>query len=354
MSHNRAQLKRHGHHQKRNQHFLKVYTPYLPLLAIPLIAFGIFRNLTTQAVHNGQNNVLAFATNMSPADLLTATNSRRAAANVGALTINSKLASAAQAKANDMAQKNYWAHVSPDGSQPWSFISNAGYSYNKAGENLACGFDTSTNTVTGWYNSPTHKDNMLKSDYTEVGFGIMNAADYNCGDLDKMQQTIIVAMYAQPYTKTSSPQSTSQKTSPTSAKATTTTKPTNVPTTSTVKITVLDENGKPAKGVLVTLHSEPKTAYTDENGVATFTNIEDGDHTARFELNGIKSEQKLSVSAKTNPETAISIQQPKTNTNQTSTTNGSSNSVTSKSSSISKGQILTNGKTPFSFLRSDT
>jgi hypothetical protein len=151
---------------------------------------GIILNATW----NVGNSVLGYATNMSSSGLLQATNQQRSQNGKNALALNSKLSQAAQAKANDMAGRNYWSHVTPDGKQPWAFISNAGYSYTSAGENLAYGFDTSTAAVSGWMNSSTHRANLLNSSYREVGFGIVNSSDFR-GD---GEQTIVVAMYGQP------------------------------------------------------------------------------------------------------------------------------------------------------------
>lgn len=181
--------KRRGDHHRHSKHYLKVYWPYVPMLLI--VAIGLFLGSPARTNPGG---VLAYATEMSSSGLLSSTNSRRAANGKSALSINSALTSAAQAKANDMAARNYWSHNTPDGKEPWWFIDNAGYSYQKAGENLAYGFSTSSATVTGWMNSPAHKDNMLDSSFTEVGFGYVNSADYN----NDGEETIVVAMYGQP------------------------------------------------------------------------------------------------------------------------------------------------------------
>src|SRR5690606_21065737 len=98
--------------------------------------------------------VLAYATNTSPAGLLSATNSQRTSGGLGTLSADSQLTSAAQAKANDMVTRDYWSHVTPDGKQPWTFITAAGYQYASAGENLAYGFLSSGDTIAGWMNSP--------------------------------------------------------------------------------------------------------------------------------------------------------------------------------------------------------
>lgn len=139
--------------------------------------------------------VLSYATEMSRDALLSGTNAARSAQGFGAFTLNTLLNSSAQAKAQDLVSKDYWAHVSPDGTQPWYFFSQAGYSYTRAGENLAYGFSTSQGTVDGWMNSPSHRANIL-GDYTEVGFGIVNAPDYQSSG----QQTIVVAHYGTPPT----------------------------------------------------------------------------------------------------------------------------------------------------------
>jgi hypothetical protein len=113
---------------------------------------------------------------------------------MGALALNAQLDSAAQTKANDMAARDYWSHNTPDGKTPWTFIAAAGYQYQTAGENLAYGFGTAGDTITGWMNSPEHRANILNSSYRDVGFGIVNIPSYqNSGP-----ETLVVAMYASP------------------------------------------------------------------------------------------------------------------------------------------------------------
>lgn len=317
-----AQPKRHGNHQKRSGHFLKVYHPYLPLLALAFVVLGVVglvrsqaNEQTTQTQQTSQatgssgsaqqgssSDVLAYATAISSDGLLAATNQRRATAGANNLSINAQLTQAAQAKANDMASRNYWAHNTPDGTPPWAFITNAGYSYSRAGENLACGFNESAEVVTGWYNSPSHKDNLLHTGYQHVGFGITNAPNYNCGNFPADQQTIIVAMYASPYTTpsaqpaTPAPQTRPAATQPSvSAPAASPTPPAQPVDKHTVTLTVTDTKGKPAPGIKVTLHSEPRTAMTDGNGVVIFNDVETGKHKAVVEIEGAKTETDIDL-----------------------------------------------------------
>lgn len=184
------QHKRHGKHQKRTKPFMKVYWPYVPLATILITGF-LFSALWHPRM---QGNTLPYATSMSSSALLSSTNQQRANNGKKALVINGKLNQAAQAKANDMAQRNYWSHNTPEGDAPWVFIDQAGYSYKTAGENLAYGFATSADTVVGWMNSPPHKANLLSSNYVDVGFGYANSADFQ----DSGPETIVVAMYGAP------------------------------------------------------------------------------------------------------------------------------------------------------------
>lgn len=191
-----AQRKRSASHHKRNEHYLKPYWPYLPIVAI--VTVGLLLNSWLGTV---RHDVLGYATEMSASSLLSSTNVQRAANGLSSFTLNSKLNSAAQAKANDMMVDDYWAHTAPDGKTPWYWITQAGYSYQSAGENLAYGFATSADTVTGWMNSPSHRANILNGSFREVGFGIVNAPNYQSSG----PQTIVVAMYAQPYAAAPAP-----------------------------------------------------------------------------------------------------------------------------------------------------
>lgn len=179
---------------KRSYSHLRI----LPVIIVTLVASLVLTAQQLPPALNPINAVLAKATNTSITGLLDSTNNRRTAAGVGRLTLNSKLNSAAQAKANDMVKDKYWAHVAPDGTQPWAFFDSAGYQYLSAGENLAYGFLTSNSTVTGWMNSPSHKANMLNGTFTDVGFGIANTDHYIYDGVDHGPQTIVVAHYGKP------------------------------------------------------------------------------------------------------------------------------------------------------------
>lgn len=106
-----------------------------------------------------------------PGVVTTLTNNERAKYNVAPLLRNTLLDAAAQMKAEHMAAEEYFAHNSPGGITPWYWFEQAGYVYSHAGENLAVHFQDSDEVVKAWMNSPTHKANVVGSQYTEIGIG---------------------------------------------------------------------------------------------------------------------------------------------------------------------------------------
>jgi uncharacterized protein YkwD len=90
------------------------------------------------------------------------------------LSENQKLDEAAQLKAENMVQDEYFNHVSPSGVTPWAWFLKAGYNYKYAGENLAIGFYDSQEVYDAWLNSPSHKANIVDPNYTEVGTAVLS------------------------------------------------------------------------------------------------------------------------------------------------------------------------------------
>lgn len=118
----------------------------------------------------------AMASSITPANIIRLTNQQRTAAGLNSLTSNAKLAAAAQAKANNMLENQYWDHYGPHGETPWMFISQAGYVYVYAGENLAKGFKTAEGVHEAWMASPTHKDNIMSLNYKEIGVAVVEGS----------------------------------------------------------------------------------------------------------------------------------------------------------------------------------
>lgn len=138
--------------------------------------------------------VLGFASQINPQRIVELTNQYRTQSGLTDLKLNQKLNEAALAKATDMFNQNYWAHVSPTGTEPWSFIAQVGYEYRHAGENLARDFSNPDDTVKAWMNSPTHRQNILDSRYEDIGIAVLD------GYINGIETTLVVQMFGTPQT----------------------------------------------------------------------------------------------------------------------------------------------------------
>jgi len=169
-----------------NNHRAKALHPDVLLVYIFLLA--VF-NFSFRYIHQQFPSVLGYATDIRLNELLNLTNQKRTSLGLSQLRLNTKLSLAAAKKAQDMFANNYWSHTSPQGKTPWVFIVSSGYEYSMAGENLAKNFSDSRGVVDAWMESPTHKDNIVKPGYRDIGFAIVN------GVLDGEETTLVVQMF---------------------------------------------------------------------------------------------------------------------------------------------------------------
>lgn len=153
------------------------------------LLFFIFCNIILRVVHQAAPTVLGYASNIYVNQLLDDTNKKRVDAGLNPVVLNSQLSQAALSKAQNMFSENYWAHNSPSGKTPWDFINTSGYHYTLAGENLAKNFMDSQGVVDAWMASPSHRDNIMKSGYRDVGFAVVN------GVLNGEETTLVVQMF---------------------------------------------------------------------------------------------------------------------------------------------------------------
>lgn len=139
-----------------------------------------------------RSSAIDFLAAVVGSEIVSLTNEERAALGEGDLTENAQLQLAAQRKADDMALRGYFSHNGPDGKQPWAWIAEAGYEYHYAGENLAVRFVDSGDVVRAWMKSPTHRDNIVRDEYEEIGVGIAQGM-YNGSSV-----TFVVQMFGTP------------------------------------------------------------------------------------------------------------------------------------------------------------
>ncbi|MCM1966504.1 CAP domain-containing protein [Streptomyces sp. G1] len=112
------------------------------------------------------------------AEVLALVNQERAAVGCPVLTVNEKLAKAAQDHSEDMAAHSNMSHTGSDGSDPGQRITRAGYQWRTYAENVAYGYPTAAQVMEGWMNSPGHKRNILDCDLEEIGIGLAQPGQY--------------------------------------------------------------------------------------------------------------------------------------------------------------------------------
>ncbi len=99
------------------------------------------------------------------------TNEIRSREGVPLLEYTEPLAESSWNKALDMTELGYFEHINPHGKRLRDFLSEAGYSYSVAGENLAVGFSSPEAMVEAWVESPTHFANIIDPDFKDIGIG---------------------------------------------------------------------------------------------------------------------------------------------------------------------------------------
>lgn len=158
----------------------------LSLLLVVQVVYGL--------VSTGHIAILGRVTTVDPTQLLAETNNARAQSGLPALAVNEELNQAAALKAQDMFTNDYWSHTSPQGVSPWKWLTDVGYGYSIAGENLAKNYPNAAATVNAWMESPTHRENVLNREYQEIGFAVSE------GTIDGQDTTLVVAYYGSPST----------------------------------------------------------------------------------------------------------------------------------------------------------
>ncbi|MDQ5823805.1 MAG: CvpA family protein [Chloroflexota bacterium] len=126
---------------------------------------------------------LNFTVNDATADpsteeaMLALVNRERAAHGLEPLVMDPELVLVARAHADDMFKRGYFAHDTPEGTDPFQRMDAANIQYRLAGENLALAptLDIAHN---GLMNSPGHRANILKDGFRKVGIGVLDGGLY--------------------------------------------------------------------------------------------------------------------------------------------------------------------------------
>jgi uncharacterized protein YkwD len=112
--------------------------------------------------------------------LIDLVNADRAAHGLAPLQFDPSLATIARWRSEDMAARNYFSH-DIGGYQVFQVLRDWGIPYRVAGENLAYNYhgadSAAAQAEVALMNSPAHRANILRADYTHVGVGVAVSTD---------------------------------------------------------------------------------------------------------------------------------------------------------------------------------
>lgn len=109
--------------------------------------------------------------------MLELVNKERTSRGLKALVMDEKLREVARAHSKDMFARGYFAHVNPDGKDPFDRMKAGGIIFLVAGENLALAPSVDL-AHDGLMNSPGHRANILTAEFGKVGIGVIDGGQY--------------------------------------------------------------------------------------------------------------------------------------------------------------------------------
>lgn len=104
-------------------------------------------------------------------------NKERLSRGIGMLTFDSKLRETARFQSEDMLERGYFSHYSPEGATVVDRADKFSVSYSIIGENLAYA-PTLELAHQGLMNSPGHRANILSTDFHKIGIGVIDGGIY--------------------------------------------------------------------------------------------------------------------------------------------------------------------------------
>ena len=170
---------------KENNYIAKFFS--FNFLFLVALAFFVIRLISFPFYLYFPKNV--FFAKIVSSDLVLLLNNERKTIGLTPLKENPQLQKAAILKAQDMMTRDYFGHKSPDGTMVWYLIKKSGYDYKMAGENLAIGFLDSEEVHQAWNNSPSHKQNLLKPEFQDIGIAVLT------GEFEGGETTVVVQLF---------------------------------------------------------------------------------------------------------------------------------------------------------------
>ncbi len=152
---------------------------------IEILGTAFFNPETGAITTNSQefNKLQSQGVNLSEYEgaVLNLINTVRVSNGLAALQPNQSLIDIARTRSNDMLQRGYFSHYSPEGKNVFNIMKECGITFKAAGENLAHSKPASIGSpeafLNAWMNSPSHAANILRSQYGIIGVGMVENGD---------------------------------------------------------------------------------------------------------------------------------------------------------------------------------
>lgn len=110
-------------------------------------------------------------------ELLDLTNHERESRGIRPLMLDETILPVARSHSTDMFKRSYFSHMTPDGITPAERMINGNVDFLLSGENLA--FAPTTKLAhQGLMNSPGHRENILRAEFSRVGIGVIDGGIY--------------------------------------------------------------------------------------------------------------------------------------------------------------------------------
>jgi uncharacterized protein YkwD len=151
----------------------------------PVFDDAVRQTMNSLTVHpsSGEKIPLSFKYNKAEArplleaKMLEMVNEERVKAGLKPLKFDAELVPVARNHSQDMFVRGYFAHINPEGKDPFERMKDNNVKFRAAGENLALA-QTLEIAHTNLMNSPGHRANILNPSFGRVGIGIMDGGYY--------------------------------------------------------------------------------------------------------------------------------------------------------------------------------
>lgn len=110
-------------------------------------------------------------------DVFDLINQKRIEEGLDTLKIDDDVQNLCRLKAQEMVEKDYFSHTSPEYGSTFEMIKNNQINYKVAGENIA-GNSENKKAVEAWMNSENHKANIINRSYNYTGIAVVDSPKY--------------------------------------------------------------------------------------------------------------------------------------------------------------------------------